>query len=32
MMQYANSGSAYIVVNGADVFLDSATAEQLWER
>lgn len=32
MMQYANSGSAYIVVSGQDVFLDSDTEHRLWER
>lgn len=32
MMQYANSGSAYVVVNGQDVFLDSGTEHRLEER
>lgn len=31
VMQYANSGSAYIVVNGQDVFLDSDTEHDLAE-
>ena len=29
VMQFANSGSAYIVVNGDDVFLDSDTEHRL---
>lgn len=31
VMQYANSGSAYVVLNGVDTFLDTDTKHRLQE-